>query len=166
MKKKLHRVLWRYGEERFARRIARAIVKERSQESITRTKRLADIISKANPAWEQHKHPATRSFQAIRIHINQELVELDACLEQALSVLAVGGRLVVISFHSLEDKMVKKFIQRQQQGGDFPRDLPITRDKFSPKMKRIAWGIRASEIEIKNNPRSRSAILRAAEKLQ
>lgn len=160
------RVLFEYGEERYARRIARAIVLERSREAITRTKRLADIISKANPAWEKHKHPATRSFQAIRIHINQELKELEDCLQQSLTVLAVTGRLAVISFHSLEDRIVKRFVQKEERGGEFPRDLPVTQDKLGARVKRIAWGVRASEIEINQNPRSRSAILRVVEKIQ
>lgn len=158
-------VLKELGEERFANRIARAIVKERSIEPITRTKRLASIIAKANPAWEKHKHPATRSFQAIRIFINQELQELETCLEQCMSVLAVNGRLAVISFHSLEDKIVKRFLQKQQQGGQYPRGLPVTKDQLAPKIKRIAWGVTASEMEIKDNPRARSGILRVAEKL-
>lgn len=159
-------ILWRYGEEKFGKRIAKAIVQERSKEPITRTKKLAEIIAKANPAWEKHKHPATRSFQAIRIYLNHELQELEACLEQSLSVLAVGGRLVVISFHSLEDKIVKRFIQKQERGGEFPRDLPITKEQFHPSLKRIAWGVTASHNEVVQNPRSRSAIMRVAEKLQ
>lgn len=158
-------VLKELGEERFAKRIASAIVKERSLEPITRTKRLASIIANANPAWEKHKHPATRSFQAIRIFINQELQELETCLDQCMSVLAVKGRLAVISFHSLEDKIVKRFLQKLQQGGEFPRGLPVTKDQLAPKIKRIAWGVTASEVEIKNNPRARSGILRVAEKL-
>jgi 16S rRNA (cytosine1402-N4)-methyltransferase len=162
----ISRVLWEYGEERFARRIARAIVQARVEEPITRTKRLAQIIAKANPAWEKHKHPATRSFQAIRIHINHELEELDDCLEQSFSVLSIGGRLAVISFHSLEDKKVKRFLQAKQRGGEFPRDLPITQNHFIVRMKRIAWGIMANEEEVKSNPRSRSAVLRVVEKLK
>jgi 16S rRNA (cytosine1402-N4)-methyltransferase len=160
------RVLWQFGEEKFGRRIAKAIIQERSNQPITRTKQLADIIAKANPAWEKHKHPATRSFQAIRIFINQELKELQDCLQQSMTVLAVGGRLAVISFHSLEDRIVKRFLQKEQQGGNFPRDLPITQNQFHPKIKRIAWGITASNEEIKQNPRARSAILRVAEKIQ
>jgi 16S rRNA (cytosine1402-N4)-methyltransferase len=159
-------VLKEYGEERYAKRIARSIVLQRAEQPITRTLQLAAIVSKANPAWEKHKHPATRSFQAIRIFINRELDELKECLDQCLEVLAVGGRLAVISFHSLEDRIVKKFIQKHQRGDDFPPGLPVTSDQLSPKLKRIAWGITASELEINNNPRARSAVLRVAEKLK
>lgn len=158
------RVLAEYGEERFARRIAGGIVKARIEAPILRTKKLAEIVAAANPAWEPHKHPATRSFQAIRIHINQELTELETFLTQALSVLAVGGRLAVISFHSLEDRRVKAFIQKNERGDDFPRDLPIPQAMLQPKLKRIVWGLHADNEEIQRNPRSRSAILRIAEK--
>jgi 16S rRNA (cytosine1402-N4)-methyltransferase len=158
-------VLWKYGEERYARRIANAIIRERKKERIIRTKHLSDIIARANPAWERHKHPARRSFQAIRIHINHELEELDACLDQSFSFLAVGGRLIVVSYHSLEDRIVKEFIQTKQHG-EFPRDLPLTKDQLTPKLKRIAWGVRATDAEVSENPRSRSAILRVVEKLQ
>ncbi len=160
------KVLQEYGEERYARRIAKAIVLESKKEPIIRTKRLADIVAKANPAWERYKHPATRTFQAIRIYINQELQDLKTCLDQCLSVLALGGRFAVISFHSLEDRLVKSFIQQQQRGGNIPRDLPLTQKQSSPNLKRVAWGVKASDAEIKNNPRSRSAILRVAEKLK
>jgi 16S rRNA (cytosine1402-N4)-methyltransferase len=164
--REIARVLWEYGEERYARRIAKAIIKARILSPITRTKRLAEIISKAIPAWEKHRHPATRSFQAIRIHVNNELQELKSCLEQSLSVLAIGGRLAVISFHSLEDRLVKQFIRIQQQGEIYPRGLPLTQENFVPRMKRIAWGIQASDVEKEINPRSRSAILRVAEKIR
>lgn len=159
-------VLRQYGEERFAKRIAKRIVEQRVEQPITRTLQLANIIAAANPAWEKHKHPATRSFQAIRIFINRELDDLSVCLNQCLEVLAVGGRLAVISFHSLEDRIVKKFIQKNQRGDDFPPGLPVTKDQLRPKLKRIAWGVTASDEEINNNPRARSAILRVAEKLQ
>lgn len=159
-------VLRDYGEEKFAKRIARSIVDERSKTTINRTLQLADIVAKANPAWEKHKHPATRSFQAIRIFINKELQELAECLTQCLAVLADGGRLAVISFHSLEDRIVKKFIQKQERGDDFPPDFPVTASQLRPRLKRIAWGIRASDQEINNNPRARSAVLRVVEKLQ
>lgn len=159
-------VLKTYGEERYARRIARSIVNERAKEPITRTLQLAAIVAKANPAWEKHKHPATRSFQAIRIHINQELRDLELCLEQCLSVLAIGGRVAVISFHSLEDRIVKKFIQKHQKGDEYPPGLPVTQDQLKPRLKRIAWGVTASDSELNTNPRARSAVLRVAEKLQ
>lgn len=160
------RVLWEYGEERFSRRMARAIVNERLKAPIQTTARLAEIISAANPRWEKTKHPATRAFQAIRIFINQELVQLSACLEQALDVLAVGGRLAVISFHSLEDRMVKRFIR------DNSRDTLGAKNKYEEffagkklRLKSLGKAIKASESEVAVNLRSRSAILRLAEKL-
>lgn len=159
-------VLYEYGEERYAKRIARAIVQARSETQITTTLQLAQIVAKANPAWEKHKHPATRSFQAIRIFINRELSELSDTLAQCLSVLAVGGRLAVISFHSLEDRIVKKFIQKNERGDDLPRDFPVTAIQVNRRFKRIAWGIKPSEQELKINPRARSATLRVVEKLQ
>lgn len=158
-------VLKKYGDERYAKRIAAAIVREVDIAPITRTKRLAEIITKANPAWEKHKHPATRSFQAIRIFINRELEEIEACLAQCLCVLKGGGRLAVISFHSLEDRIVKAFVQKQERGGDLPRGLPVTQAQIHRTLKRIAWGVVANEDEVNANPRARSAILRVAEKI-
>jgi 16S rRNA (cytosine1402-N4)-methyltransferase len=160
------RVLRQYGEERFAKRIAKAIVQERAIEPFLRTLRLANVIKEANPAWEKHKHPATRSFQAIRIFINSELQDLSEVLQQSLDNLVIGGRLVVISFHSLEDRIVKNFIQKEERGGDFPRGLPITQEQLSPRLRRVAWGVGAKDQEISENPRSRSAILRVAEKIR
>lgn len=157
-------VIYRYGEDRFSRRIARAIVKEREVAPISRTLQLAEIVKQANPAWEKHKHPATRAFQAIRIHINQELVSLENVLNKALSVLRPGGRLVVISFHSLEDRLVKQFIQKQSKGDDFPRDLPVTAAALSPKLIKIGKAVKPSEQEVRQNPRARSAVMRVAEK--
>jgi len=161
----ISRVLYEYGEERFSRRIAKAIVIEREAQPIMRTKQLADIISKAIPTRELKKHPATRSFQGIRIFINRELEELREVLQQCLDVLAVGGRLCVISFHSLEDRIVKRFIQREVQGNDYPRDLPIKDDQIKRRLRKIGSLIRPSEVEISSNPRARSARLRIAEKL-
>lgn len=158
-------VLKVYGEERFHRRIAHAIIEARKNTPITSTKLLAEIVAKANPAWEKHKHPATRSFQAIRIFINQELAELDVCLEQSLNLLAVGGRLVVISFHSLEDRKVKHFMQLQEKGDSHPKGLPIKEDLMKKKLKRVGPAQKPSEKEIQENRRSRSAILRVGEKL-
>ncbi len=154
-----------YGEERYAGRIARAIVQEREEEPINTTKRLADIISKAHPKWEKHKHPATRCFQAIRIFINRELEELSICLEQCLDVLKIGGRLAVISFHSLEDRIVKRFIKKQERGGEFPVGLPIKQDMLNPRLKRVGRMVKPAKTEIDNNPRARSAVLRIAEKI-
>jgi 16S rRNA (cytosine1402-N4)-methyltransferase len=157
-------VIYRYGEDRFSRRIARAIVKERQVAPINRTLQLAEIVKHANPAWEKHKHPATRAFQAIRIHVNKELESLENVLEKALLALKPGGRLVVISFHSLEDRLVKQFIQKQSKGDDFPRDLPVPASALSPKLIKIGKAVKSSEQEIRHNPRARSAIMRVAEK--
>lgn len=118
--KEIARVLKEYGEERFAKRIARAIVAARTEQPITTTKQLSAIVAAANPAWEKGKDPATRAFQAIRIYINHELDELDECLSQVTDLLVPGGRLVVISFHSLEDRRIKQFMRKQSKGDDFP----------------------------------------------
>lgn len=159
-------VLFEYGEERFARRIARAIVQERAIEPIVTTRRLSEIVSKANPAWEKGKHPATRSFQAIRIFINQELNELEVSLQLALEILAVGGRLVVISFHSLEDRIVKQFMRQQSKGAILPKEIPIAAMDVRPRLHCIGRGVKPTAAEIAANPRSRSAVLRIAEKLR
>ncbi|HOY22109.1 MAG TPA: 16S rRNA (cytosine(1402)-N(4))-methyltransferase RsmH [Cellvibrio sp.] len=159
------RVIKEFGEERFARRMARAIVTERQKTLFTRTKHLAEVIKEANPAWEKGKHPATRAFQAIRIHVNNELTDLDAVLEQALKVLAIGGRLVVISFHSLEDRVVKRFIRRQELGDPVPRGLPIRDEQLNKRMLSCGKAIKASDGEVDANVRSRSAIMRVAEKI-
>ncbi len=158
-------VLKEFGEERFAKRMARAIIAERQKQPFTRTKHLAEVIKEANPAWEKGKHPATRAFQAIRIQVNNELGDLDAVLEQALSVLAPGGRLVVISFHSLEDRVVKRFIRRQELGDPVPKGLPIRDDQLNKRMRSLGKAIKASDAEVSANVRSRSAVMRVAEKL-
>jgi 16S rRNA (cytosine1402-N4)-methyltransferase len=154
-----------YGEERFARRIARAIVKARTEAPILTTARLAGIVSAANPSWEKGKHPATRCFQAIRIHINRELDDLRDCLAQAVDVLAPGGRLAVISFHSLEDRIVKRFIRESERGDDFPPGVPVTREQMNPRLRRIGKAIYPTREEIDANPRARSSVLRVAERL-
>ena len=159
------RVLKEYGEERFARRMARAIITERQKTPFTRTRHLAEVIKEANPAWEKGKHPATRAFQAIRIQVNNELGDLDDVLEQALEVLAPGGRLVVISFHSLEDREVKRFIRRQELGDPIPKGLPVRDDQLNKRMRSLGKAIKASDEEVKINVRSRSAVMRVAEKL-
>ena len=159
------RVLREYGEERYARRIARAIVEGRQQSALTTTLELAQLIERASPAREKHKHPATRSFQAIRIHVNRELDDLKICLDSVLDVLRVGGRLAVISFHSLEDRLVKRFIQKQVKGDDFPPGMPITWDQLNRRMRVVGKPLRASGSELEGNVRARSAILRIAEKL-
>ena len=159
------RVIKEFGEERFAKRMARAIVNERQIKPFTRTKHLAEVIKAANPAWEKNKHPATRAFQAIRIHVNNELTDLDTVLEQALKVLAINGRLVVISFHSLEDRVVKRFIRRQELGDPVPRGLPIRDEQLNKRMRSCGKAVKASDGEVDANVRSRSAIMRVAEKI-
>jgi 16S rRNA (cytosine1402-N4)-methyltransferase len=156
-------VLYEYGDERFSRRIARVIVEQRDEAPITRTTQLADLVASAIPRKEKDKHPATRTFQAIRIFINRELEELDTVLTQAMNVLAANGRLLVISFHSLEDRLVKRFMRDQSRGVDIPREIPVTHDVFKSKLTIVGKPIRCQPEEIKNNPRARSAVLRIAE---
>jgi 16S rRNA (cytosine1402-N4)-methyltransferase len=158
-------VLFIYGEEKYSRRIARAIVQARQVEPITRTLQLAEIIKKAHPAWEKHKHPATKSFQALRIFINQELDVLPNALSQTIDLLDKNGRLAVISFHSLEDRIIKRFIRDQAKGKATDLDLPFLPTEHQPTFKAIGKAIYPSDEEIRHNPRSRSAVLRVAEKL-
>ncbi len=159
------RVLWEYGEERFSRRIARAIVERRDTDPLHTTGQLAQLIFKASPVKERHKHPATRSFQAIRIHINRELDDLKAGLEQAIDVLAPQGRLVVISFHSLEDRIVKRFIRDLARGETMPKSVPVMEKNLKKGvLKSLGKPVRAGKEELQYNPRARSAIMRIAEK--
>lgn len=158
-------VIYQYGEERHSRRMARKIVEERNIEPINDTGRLAEIIKEANPAWERDKHPATRAFQGIRIFINNEFEEIETAIAQAVDVLKLNGRLVVISFHSLEDRIVKKFIALQTKGDNFPRDLPVMSSQLSPTLKAIGKAQKALPQELAKNPRARSAVLRVAEKI-
>lgn len=158
-------ILKTLGEERFSKRVAAAIVAAREQQAITTTTQLANIISNAIPVKEKHKHPATRSFQALRIFINQELEDLTAAMQQVLQVLTTQGRLVVISFHSLEDRIVKQFIAGHIKGDIFPHLLPIKHEQLRPKLRKIGKAIKASDAEVKVNVRARSAVLRIAEKL-
>ncbi len=158
-------VIKEFGEERFARRIARSIVEARVTTPILTTLQLTEIVSAAVPRREPGKHPATRSFQALRIFINHELDDLAAALMQALDVLAEGGRLVVISFHSLEDRIVKQFFRDQAVGDNFPRGLPVTADQMRPRLRLVGKASYPSESEINVNPRARSAVMRIAEKL-
>lgn len=159
-------VLKTYGEERYAKRIAAFICKAREESPIETTGRLAEIVTEANPRWESHKHPATRTFQAIRIFVNRELDELAEVLPQSLEILKVGGRLLVISFHSLEDRMVKQFLNQQCSVAHLPRELPLTRTEVeaSIRFKKVTGAIRATAAEVFENPRARSAILRVVEK--
>ena len=158
-------VLHTLGEERFARRIARRIVEARAAEPITRTSQLAALVAAAVPTREPGKHPATRTFQAIRIHVNGELDVLGEVLPQAVRLLAPGGRLCVISFHSLEDRAVKRFIQREAQGDPVYAGLPSIPPEARPRLRRIGSKIVASDAEVARNPRARSAVLRIAERL-
>nr|WP_205884590.1 16S rRNA (cytosine(1402)-N(4))-methyltransferase RsmH [Pseudomonas putida] len=162
------RVFKEYGEERFARRMARAVVLRREEQPFTRTSDLAEVLKVANPAWEKGKNPATRAFQGLRIHVNNELGDLEAGLDAALDALEVGGRLAVISFHSLEDRIVKLFMRKLAKGeqDNLPRNLPVQHKPFEPKIKLIGKAQFASDAELKANPRSRSAVMRVAEKLR
>ncbi|OOF36028.1 16S rRNA (cytosine(1402)-N(4))-methyltransferase RsmH [Rodentibacter heidelbergensis] len=166
-------VLKTFGEERFAKRIATAIVEynksavKNGKAFLSRTAQLAELIAQSVPFKDKHKHPATRSFQAIRIFINAELDELESILNSALDMLAPQGRLSIISFHSLEDRMVKHFMKKQSKGEAIPKGLPLREDQIqrNQKLKTIGKAIQPSEHEIQANPRSRSAVLRIAEKI-
>jgi len=159
------RVLFTYGEERDARRIARAIVAARAEQPIETTRRLADVVSAARRRSGGRIHPATRTFQAIRIHINAELDALDAALEQVPGVLGAGGRLAVISFHSLEDRRVKRFMRARSRGPSAPKGMPVVPDAPAPELRTIGRAVRAGAEEVRANPRARSAVLRIAERL-
>jgi 16S rRNA (cytosine1402-N4)-methyltransferase len=163
--KDLVKVLFEFGEERFARRIAKAVVEQREQTPITTTRQLAALIEKAVPFREKHKHPATRSFQAIRIAINHELEELKQALEQAATVLKPGGRLVVISFHSLEDRIVKRYFRNESRAKQNIGKLPIKEvDIDRGRLKIIGKALRANRQELDTNSRARSATMRVAER--
>ncbi len=153
------------GEEKFGKRIANAIVETREHTPITSTTQLAKLVDKAMPFREKNKHPATRTFQAIRIYINNELDDLKTGLEQSLDVLAVGGRLAVITFHSLEDRIVKRYFRDEARGDDLPSNFPIRADELNPSVKLIGKAIKAGDAELGMNPRARSAVLRIVEKL-
>lgn len=158
------RVVRELGEERFAKRIARAVVRARGERPIETTDQLAAIVAQAVPTREPGKDPATRTFQAIRMYVNQEIEELDAVLPQTLDALAPGGRLAVISFHSLEDRLVKNFIRDQARGDRFPPDLPVTQAQLAPRLETVGKAIKPGEDEVRRNPRARSAVLRIAER--
>jgi 16S rRNA (cytosine1402-N4)-methyltransferase len=158
-------VLRELGEERFAKRIARAIVESRTRRPLRRTAELAALIERASPTRERHKHPATRTFQAIRIFVNSELEDLRACLRQALVVLGRGARLVVISFHSLEDRIVKRFLRDVAKGEQVPRGVPVTQGQLNPRLRLIGKPVRPVAAEVVANPRARSAVMRIAEAL-
>ena len=159
------RVIKEYGEERFARRMASAVVKERVKAPITGTVQLAGILAAAHPAWERGKHPATKAFQAIRIFINRELEDLEDLLAQVIDNLKVGGRLVIISFHSLEDRRVKRFIRDQEQGIKLPKNLPIRDVDRGVRLVKVGKAIKPAVTEVDGNIRSRSAVMRIAERV-
>jgi 16S rRNA (cytosine1402-N4)-methyltransferase len=163
--KELAQVLKTLGEERYSRRIANAIVTARKTLNIHRTRQLADIVASAIPFHEVGQHPATRCFQAIRIHINNELEALQSALDQTPQALARGGRLVIISFHSLEDRLVKRFMRRQSQGTLIPPEVPVTADQSDATLRIIGKALRPGSEEIRINPRARSATMRVAERL-
>ncbi|MGB0943341.1 MAG: 16S rRNA (cytosine(1402)-N(4))-methyltransferase RsmH, partial [Marinomonas sp.] len=148
-----------------SRRIAKAICEYREHTEILTTLQLANIVKDANPAWEKGKNPATRAFQGIRIFINNELGDLETGLEVAAKALKVGGRLVVISFHSLEDRIVKRFMKTMSKGPDLPRHLPIRNTELSIKFKTIGKAIKPSKQEVDDNVRSRSAVMRVLERV-
>ena len=159
------RVIKEYGEERFARRMASAVVRERSKTPITRTVQLASILAAAHPAWERGKHPATKAFQAIRIFINRELDDLEVLLSRVIDLLQVGGRLVVISFHSLEDRRVKRFIRDQERGIKLPKNLPVRDVERGVRLKKVGKAVKPTDLEVGDNIRSRSAVMRVAERV-
>jgi 16S rRNA (cytosine1402-N4)-methyltransferase len=164
--KELVRVLFEYGEERFAKRIAHAIVETRAERPLTTTRELARLIEGVIPKREKHKHPATRSFQAIRIEVNKELDELKDVLQQSIRVLNQGGRLVVISFHSLEDRIVKQFIRSESGAKYDPGKFPVKEaDIAKGVLVKRGKPLKADKFEIEQNPRSRSAVMRVAERV-
>ena len=163
--KDIAQVIKEYGEERFARRMASAVVREREKTPITRTVQLAGILAAAHPAWERGRHPATKAFQAIRIFINRELEDLESLLNQIIDALKVGGRLVVISFHSLEDRRVKRFIRDQERGIKLPKNLPVRDVERGVRLKKVGKAIKPQHSEVDENIRSRSAVMRIAERV-
>lgn len=161
----IREVIAALGEERFARRVAQAIVAARREHPLERTRELAELIARAVRTREPGKHPATRTFQALRMYVNDELGQLEKALAGALDALAVGGRLAVISFHSLEDRLVKRFMQRESQLDPAIASLPVVPPQLTPRLKLVGRKLRPSRDEVARNPRSRSALLRVAEKL-
>ena len=162
----IREVIKTYGEERFAKQIAAAIVAARARGSLGTTRQLAALVAEAVPTREPRQDPATRTFQALRIHVNQELEELSLVLPQCLELLAAGGRLVVISFHSLEDRIVKRFMREHSRADALPPRLPVrARDLPQPKLRLVGRAQRASDAEVIANPRARSAIMRVAERM-
>ena len=160
-------VLKTYGEERFAKRIARAIVERNREQPMTRTKELAEVVAAATPVKDKFKHPATRTFQAVRIWVNSELEEIEQALKSSLNVLAPGGRLSIISFHSLEDRIVKRFMRENSRGPQVPAGLPMTEEqlkRLGGRQLRALGKLMPGEEEVAENPRARSSVLRIAER--
>jgi 16S rRNA (cytosine1402-N4)-methyltransferase len=161
----IREVIRAYGEERFAKPIAAAIVAARSREPVRTTRQLAEIVGRAVRTREPGQHPATRTFQALRIHVNQELEELEVTLPQAADLLEAGGRLAVISFHSLEDRIVKHFMRERSSADRLPRGVPVRAAELpEPQLRLIGRAVKPSSAETSRNPRARSAVLRVAEK--
>lgn len=159
------KVFWEYGEEKFSRRIASAIAEARVEAPITTTLQLAKLIESAVPVKDKHKHPATRCFQAIRIHINNELGDLESLLEKSVGRLKVGGRLVVISFHSLEDRIVKRFMKKMVKGAEPPPGVPIKDSEIKRLFRLSSKAIKPGKDELAQNVRARSAVMRSLEKI-
>jgi 16S rRNA (cytosine1402-N4)-methyltransferase len=163
--KSIREVVHTYGEERFAKSVAAAIVDARSREPFRTTRQLAEVVARAVRTREPGQHPATRTFQALRIHVNQELEELEVTLPQAADLLEPGGRLAVISFHSLEDRVVKNFIRARSTADTLPRGVPVRASELPPaQLRAIGKAVKPSDEEVRRNPRARSAVLRVAEK--
>ena len=161
----IREVVWRHGEERFAKAVAAAIVDARALEPLRTTRQLAAVVAGAVRTREPGQHPATRTFQAVRIHVNQELEELEVTLPQAADLLEPGGRLAVISFHSLEDRIVKRFIRERSSGDRLPKGVPVRAADIPPaELRAVGRAVKASPAEVARNPRARSAVLRVAEK--
>lgn len=158
-------VLRKYGEEKFAGRIARAIVEQRELGAIDTTGRLVELIENAVPKKDQGKHKATRTFQALRIQVNHEIDQLEGFLRNSIDLLAIGGRLAIISFHSLEDRIVKRFMREQVRGDYAPKRMPVKDSELNRRVKIVVRACKAADRELEENPRARSAILRAAERL-
>ena len=159
-------VLWVFGEERFSRRIAKAIVEARKLAPIATTTQLSQIVTNAQPRKDQNKHPATRSFQGIRLYINGELAEVEQGLEAAMNRLKAGGRLAVISFHSLEDRLVKRALRDASRPPKGDPRMPLPDSIAQPKLKLVGKAIKAGHEELRLNPRARSAVLRVAERTE
>lgn len=163
----IREVIRNHGEERFAKQIAAAIVAARARGPVDTTRKLATLVADAVPTREPRQDPATRTFQALRIHVNQELEELSVVLPQCVALLGAGGRLVVISFHSLEDRIVKRFMRAQSRADALPARLPVrARDLPQPRMRLVGRAVRASDRETAANPRARSAVMRVAERTE